>query len=391
MKNILFTTLLFLLFNDTFAQSISITPSRVESKHTGTDHILLKGVTTPTIVGLRYGGTLDAPTNTTIDDYLLNIEARGWTNGAGTGFQGAIRFLTTQNWTNANRGNKIDFYTTSNNFNTALRRFTISHNGKVGVGNYILREPDYQFEVNQPDNDDKGIGVYRYGGDVPSFFGISARGVNLLPNSTLNNHVLARFGGKGHDGTNYTLAKARIDMVAIEDWNSTETGAEMKFYTTEINTTNPTVKLQINGNGNIGIGDEAPKAKLVVNGDIQLKKIKIMGNCIDEVFNSINRNGASVIEFASPGGIGCDPGAGGAYDITVKGIEPAEKGTIVTLINNAHTNSIIIIDGNADIPCEYCKIYTPQNSGSGQINLSIYQSVTLMYLGYGWVFISSTN
>jgi hypothetical protein len=344
------------------AQSVSISP-------TSSEMILLKSAGSPTIVGLRHSGTSASPTNTTTDDNLLNIEARGWINGSSTSFQSAMRFVTTQNWTNANRGNKIDIYTTKNNENTPYRRFTINHNGKVGVGNYILHEPDHQFEVNQPDDSDKGIGVYRYGGDAPSIFGISARGVNLLPNSTLNTHILARFGGKGHDGTDYTTAKARIDMVAVEDWTATETGAEMKFYTTAIDQNSVTEKMIIKGNGNVGIGTSDPKASLAVNGDMRLfpRHVTSSGNVL-----TLNRDGKSVII------LDC------TNSTIIGGLSGGEDGMVVHLVFKGSCTTTIkhldqdVVQGN--------RIRTGDNLGNDFDLLVLGEGgATLVYDGVGQV------
>lgn len=132
MKNIIVSisaTLLISLFAN--AQSILLTPGKAETKYNGSNHLVLRGTSSPSIIGVRQSGTLSSPTNTTVDDEMLNFEAQGWVNGNSTTSQGMLRFVSTQNWTNANRGNKLDIWTTKNGENTPYRRFTIDHNGKV--------------------------------------------------------------------------------------------------------------------------------------------------------------------------------------------------------------------------------------------------------------------
>ncbi|MGL4630449.1 MAG: hypothetical protein ACRCVT_04510 [Leadbetterella sp.] len=367
MKNFSFILLICVNGFTLYAQSITLTPGQAETNHFGTDHILLKGTTAPTITGLRQGGLYSNPSNTQNSDDLISIQAHGWVNGSSTDFQGAIRFSTTQSWTNANRGNKLDIWTTKNNENTPFRRFTIEHNGKVGIGNYVLTSPDHQLEVLQPTDNDKGIGVYRYGGDAPGIFGISARGANILPASTYNGNILARFGGKGYDGTNYTTAKARIDMVANEDWSTTETGSIMKFYTTAENTIDPSEKMIIKGNGNVGIGTSDPKATMGVNGDLRLfpKRSTISGNV-----GTINREGKSVIF------INC------TSDAQIGGMNGGEDGIIVYLIISSPGLITKIIHADHTVPIGN-RISTADTPGGGNFDISINDGggVTLVYDG----------
>ncbi len=290
MKKTIFSLILMFFASQIFAQSTTLTPGKVDTKN-GTDHLTLKGTSTPTLTSIRQSGTLSSPTNTTVDDYLLSIEAAGWVNGAATNFQGALRFITTQNWTNANRGNKLDIYTTATNSNTAYRRFTINHDGKVGIGNYIITEPDHQLEVQQPSDSDRGVGVYRYGGDAPSIFGIGANGVTAIPLPTISGNILARFGAKGHDGTGYTNAKARIDMLANQNWTSTITGTDMRFYTTLGGTNLATEKMVIQGNGNVGIGVPDPTSTLTISGDLAVgSKVEILSGVSTEILERDNKS-----------------------------------------------------------------------------------------------------
>jgi hypothetical protein len=229
------------------------------------------------------------------------------------------------------------------------------------------------------------MAVYRYGGDAPTIFGVGALGAQLLPLPTDKNNILLRIGAKGYDSTEYTTAKARVDMVANQDWSAGSHGAEMRFYTTEQNQSEPLQNLTLRGNGNVGIGDSEPKAKLVINGDIQLKKIKTF-SVPDASYNSLNRGGASVITFTNC--FPCDPGWGGGYNVYLNGIEPAEQGTIVHIINKGHFNSNLIIDGSSEFAHSGSAILTPQSQGSGNITLSVNQAMTLIYIDGAWSVIS---
>jgi hypothetical protein len=382
MKKLIF--IFSIVSNFTFSQSTVIEPNSINSTQKGIANVTLKGENDPTLTGIRIGGTLESPTNTLEGSIILKAEGKGWANGAVTSAHGHLNFKTSQAWNAGNRGTLFDIYTTPNGESDPYRRLIINHNGRIGVGQYFLSEPQHTFEVQQPTNTDRGIAVYRYGGDAPTLFGVGALGVQLVPLPTDKNNVLLRIGAKGYDSTNYTNAKARIDMVANQDWSASSQGTEMRFFTTAQNQTEPVQNLTIRGNGNVGIGEVEPKAKLVIDGDIQLKKIKTF-SVPEAAYNSLNRDGASVINFTNC--FPCDPGWGGGYNVYLNGIEPAEPGTIVIIINSGHFNSNLIIDGGSEFAHSGSAIVTPQSQGSGNITLTVNQSMTLIYMDSYWLVI----
>jgi hypothetical protein len=257
------------LLNSVFAQSVTLTPGKVESDGDVAYVAKITSTSTPTITSTRQGGTAASPSNTADGQGLVSIEGAGWVSGSATGAQARLKFTATQNWNSTKHGNKFEIFTTANNSDTPFARLLVSNKGKIGIGNYFLLEPDHQLEVQQTSTSDKGIGVYRYGGDAPSFFGIGARGIGLLPAATDSLDLLLRIGGKGHDGTAYTDARARIDMQAINNWTSTSTGTDMKFYTTKTDETEPSLKMILKDNGNLGLGTTEPKATTGINGDLR--------------------------------------------------------------------------------------------------------------------------
>jgi hypothetical protein len=157
--------------------------------------------------------------------------------------------------------NEMQFGTNS------ISRIYIKGGGKVGIG---TSTPAYNLEVIQDSDSDNGIGLSRYGGDAPAFFGISANGNSTLPLSTLINNTIGRFGARGYDGTGYTTARGRIDFEAAQNWSSTANGTRMKFYTTPSGSTTSTQQMVIDHDGDVGINRTSPQAKLDVDGDIIL-------------------------------------------------------------------------------------------------------------------------
>lgn len=401
MKNhLLFTFLIITCFKG-ISQSLVLTPNSLEAKNNVYESISLKGVATPSLIGYRHGGTLVNPSNTSAGNILMSLEGRGFANNSFTSFNSGLRFRATQDWTANNQGTSAEIFTSQNGSTLATSRLFINHNGKVGVGNYLITTPSHQLEVQQSDGDDRGVGVFRFGGDAPSIFGVGARGSNIIPFAAQTGDILARFGGKGHTGVDYSTAKSRIDMVAIEDWNASENGTEMRFFTTPINQSEVSQSLTIRGNGNVGIGEAAPQSKLVINGDYQLNKVKTNA-AFETTINSLDREGASVIyvnicDYYPPEYV-CihDVGAGSAYNGTIAGINPAQTGVVIHLIVGSTVNTTITIDGNASTACSGCKIFTNSGGGDGNFTLTNFQSATFIYLTpnlneSGWYLLSKSN
>ncbi|RDB06878.1 hypothetical protein [Runella aurantiaca] len=294
-----------------FCQSILIRPNRIETDYTQYENVFLRSTAIPNLIGVKINGSHANPSATESGNLLLSVEGRGYAGGSFTGIQGAIRFKATQNWNDNNRGTQAEIFTTQNNTTLALSRLFVNHDGKVGIGNYLTTVPDHQLEVQQPNDSDRGIAIYRYGGDAPAIFGIGARGSTITPTPTLQDDILARFGAKGYNGTGYTSSRARIEMVANQNWTDVNNGAKINFYTTENNSINTTNKMTIQGNGNVGIGDDTPSSTLTLNGALELAIETKSFNTNDITFDNLDRNGKSVIRFDGPGTVHLKGIAGG--------------------------------------------------------------------------------
>jgi hypothetical protein len=318
---------LFSLFaSNIFAQSVIIRPNKVESQQNAAiDNIILQSSNQPNIIGKRHNGTTASPTNVDVDNDLLSLQAAGYAGGTFTGVRAAIRLEATQNWTINNNGSRIKFLNTPNGSTNLTERMVINQNGNVGIG---VSLPDYKLEILQETSSDRGIGIYRFGGDAPTFFGISARGNATTPTKTFDGDILSRFGGKGHNETGFTSATARIDMVANENWSPTATGTDIKFYATWAGQTSVEEKMIIRGSGNVGINKTDPESKLTVNGDFQLIPEKFVhDNDINLI--ALNRNGKSVIRF------------GGNGKVDLKGIAGGVDGMILHIYSIRGANPVL--------------------------------------------------
>jgi hypothetical protein len=209
--------------------------------------------------------------------------------------------------------NEMQFGTNS------ISRIYIKGGGKVGIG---TSTPAYNLEVIQDSDSDNGIGLSRYGGDAPAFFGISANGNSTLPLSTLINNTIGRFGARGYDGTGYTTARGRIDFEAAQNWSSIATGTRMKFYTTPTGSTTSTQQMVIDHDGDIGINRTIPQAKLDVNGDIILGVKAHEALFANSDIIALDREGKSIIRFI------------GTNTTSLSGIAGGVEGMMLYLYNN---------------------------------------------------------
>ena len=72
-------------------------------------------------------------------------------------------------------------------------------------------------------------------------------------------------GGGYFTPTSFTFERARIQFRASQNWSSGNNGTRINFSTTPNGSTTLTEKMVIDHNGNIGIGNTSPTAKLHIN------------------------------------------------------------------------------------------------------------------------------
>lgn len=199
------------------------------------------------IYGSHASGTVNSPSASTNDQILARFEGHGF-NGSFFEEGARVEIRAAETWASSENGAEMHFYTTPVNNDTPLKRMTVAANGNIGIN---TTDPDYYLEV-LADNDN-GIAVKRFN-DAPSFFGVSAGGNVNAPGSTQTDHILARFGGRGYDGTSFTNAKARIEFRSANNWTNANTGAAIDFVTTSNLGNTPQVNMTLSSVGNLGIG-----------------------------------------------------------------------------------------------------------------------------------------
>jgi hypothetical protein len=164
----------------------------------------------------------------------------------------AIIAEATQNYTGANGGTRLEFYTTPSGTKTLTQQMVVDQNGNVGIG---TTSPDGLLHISAGNSGDARLIIQadednNEEGDVPQIWfkadGDITEGLIGLNNNYLDfvNNVASTGGFRFYTGT--------TDNSGLTDPY-----------------TNASEKMRINSSGNVGINTTSPESKLNVIGDIQ--------------------------------------------------------------------------------------------------------------------------
>lgn len=135
MKKLILSCITIAFSANVYAQSTLITPGNQENKNSGPDLILTSnGI--PELRGQRSGGTLTAPTVSTLGSNLLQINGYGHT-GAGFSIGTQITQITTETWSPTAKGSEIRFSTTQNGTTSFNEKMRLTGAGFLGIGTTI--------------------------------------------------------------------------------------------------------------------------------------------------------------------------------------------------------------------------------------------------------------
>jgi hypothetical protein len=225
----------------------------------------------PAFVGHRSRGTKSAPRPVQENDILLALNGAGfdgsrWVNTAGVPFSGTdnIRSLATQTWTSSARGSKLILSTTPNNSTVGRIGLLLDQDGSVGIG---TTSPGKLLHISA-NNESAGLIIERTSNNNSSptlVFRKSRVGAGVLENDKLGSIFLSPnySSSANHDLT-------IMHTIATQNHTATKAGFKIVFYTTPDDEINERARLTIEQNGFVGIGTNAPQARLHVNGTIAL-------------------------------------------------------------------------------------------------------------------------
>jgi|GEM_PF-1127497 len=106
------------------------------------------------------------------------------------------------------------------------------------------------------------------------FTGRKARGTIAAPGAVQTDDILATFGGYGYAPGGWpagsTAVKARMQIVAAENWTVSAQGTYINFLTTPTGSLSRAEVMRITDAGDVGIGTAAPNEQLEITGNLRL-------------------------------------------------------------------------------------------------------------------------
>ena len=89
--------------------------------------------------------------------------------------------------------------------------------------------------------------------DAPQFIARRADGTSSVPGAVDSGDNLGLFSFRGHTGTSFSGSRALVTALATENWSTSANGAKLTFSTTANGTTSPTIRFEIQEDGDIAI------------------------------------------------------------------------------------------------------------------------------------------
>ena len=140
-----------------------------------------------------------------------------------------------------------------------VEQLRLSKQGYLGIG---TSAPAVLLHINGGSNSQIQMDRIDNNPNAANFLSRKARGTSATPLAILDGDDLLRMSGAGHDGTQFTNARAQMVFEASENWSTVSQGTQIRLSTTDIGSSSLAERLRISPNGNIGIGITDPTAKL---------------------------------------------------------------------------------------------------------------------------------
>ncbi len=123
-------------------------------------------------------------------------------------------------------------------------------NKRIGIN---VSSPSAKIDI--ADQDNAAVLITEYNdADGVNFRSKRARGTIASPTALLSSDRIVGITAFGHNGSSIVGARGTIEIIATENWNSTNNGTAIRFNTTALGSTTNTTKITIDGSGNLGVG-----------------------------------------------------------------------------------------------------------------------------------------
>ena len=293
------------------------------------------GIAAPLFTGRDARGNIQVLSNTLTNDILVGLVGFGYgTNSYSSSAKGRIYISAAENWSNANQGTQLNFYTTPNGSNVTIDTMRLQSRGSLAIGNIlannsanlqvkggiftdnIVVQGSALFQLNQttpiPGNiiitndgtpktlptgtlltivNDNIVGhsaitrivLDSYGQSSSFVTGRKAQGNIQIQTATLKGNILVGISGVGYGSTEYSsVGRSRIELLTSENWTDIAQGTNIDFFVTPSgsNVTASTMRLQSNGSLAIGNIDATGNSNLQVVGGIITDTLSASGNVI---------------------------------------------------------------------------------------------------------------
>lgn len=113
------------------------------------------------------------------------------------------------------------------------------------------------------------LDIYHDSAGGPAIVGRKSRGTAASPVAIQTNDGLYAVTGRGYDGTAFSLAQARCNLIASENWSGSAHGAKVNFDVTPNGTTTVVTAVTIENYGGVTINDTARDADTRIEGDTE--------------------------------------------------------------------------------------------------------------------------
>jgi hypothetical protein len=160
----------------------------------------------------------------------------------------------------------------------------VDKDGQLGIGTSTPLTPLHiKSSSSNPairiENENNHVGQFIYcysDGNIPFFSGRRARGNMGSPSAVQANDVLMRYGGSGYGATTFPGGnRAILEFRAAEAWTDSAQGTYIYFSTTPTGSTATAERMRITADGNLGINNLSPSAKLDVAGSTGYNQVRM--------------------------------------------------------------------------------------------------------------------